>query len=125
MADNSTHPAECLFDLTYLEELAKGNNDFITKMLSLFIEHTPAAVKEIQVAYNEENFEQVRKLAHHIKPSIDNMGIRCLKNEIREIEANAETYKTSARLEWLITSLSKIINEVVATLPQPSTVLSA
>jgi PAS domain S-box-containing protein len=105
-----------LYDLTQLNTLARGNKEFIGKMIALFIEQVPASVKEIQEAYEQKDFEKVKKTAHRIKPSIDTMGIESLKEEIREIEQSAEAYQTSPQLELLIKNLEKIITEVVSKL---------
>jgi HPt (histidine-containing phosphotransfer) domain-containing protein len=58
----------------------------------------------------------VRKIAHKIKPSIDNLDINNIKNEVREIEMNAESYKSSEQLENLILKVENVMNVVVAQL---------
>lgn len=85
-------------------------------MITLFITQAPSSVSEIKEAYAENDFERVKKIAHRLKPSIDNLGIISLKHEIRSIEKNAETLKTSKELEQLISNLETVINEVVITL---------
>ncbi len=105
-----------LYDLTGLHEIARGNADFITKMVDIFVQQTPAAVEAIKTAYFTGELEIVKKTAHKIKPSIDNMRITSLKNEIREIELLAETNDKSARLEELISLLEKTITKVVDSL---------
>lgn len=102
-----------LYNLSKLEEIAKGNVTFINKMITMFIEQTPAAVEEIQYAYANKNFEAVKKIAHRIKPSIDNMGITSLKTEIREIEKLAETNSELPQLELQIKKLHEVISKVV------------
>ncbi len=47
------------------------------------------------------------------------MGIQSLKNEIRDIEKNAEAYQTSEQLESLISTVEKVIMEVVNKLTVP------
>ena len=60
-------------------------------------------------------------VAKQCLPSIENfslkdsfpLGISTLKEEIREIEKNAETYGTSEQMERLITKLDEVIKEVI------------
>jgi PAS domain S-box-containing protein len=109
-------PETDLYDLSKLEDIAKGNKVFIDKMIALFVEQVPLSVTEIKDAYAAKDFEKVKKTAHRIKPSIDSMGIALLTNDIREIEKMADVYQTSEQLESLITKLDDVINKVVTKL---------
>ncbi len=102
-----------LYNLSKLYDIAKGKESFVNRMIQLFIEHTPASVLEISNAYSEGDFEKIKKVAHRLKPSIDNMGIAELKNEIREIEELAEANKPSERLEKLISTLQNVVEDVL------------
>ncbi len=107
---------KALYDLTKLNEIARNNKVFIDKMINLFIDQVPAAVEEIQAAYLDKNFDVVKRTAHRIKPSIDNMGIGTLKAEVREIEALAIENQNSPKLIQLIQQLDSTIKKVVHSL---------
>ena len=101
-----------LYSLLKLEEIAKGNQEFIHKMIQLFLDQTPVAIENMKLAYQAEEFSEVKAIAHRIKPSIDTLGIRSVKNDIKDIEKNAEHYKTSIQLESLILKLDQVLNQV-------------
>jgi PAS domain S-box-containing protein len=105
-----------LYDLTKLEAIARGNTSFVNKMVNLFKEQAPATMLEIEEAYAQQNFEKVGKLAHRLKPSIDNMGISSLKETIRDMETNAVAYGHSEKLSLLISETRNCIQQVVNTL---------
>jgi CheY-like chemotaxis protein len=105
-----------LFDLTKIQTIARGNKEFVTKMIELFIETTPVSIIDMKTAYSNKDFDKVKKIAHRIKPAIDNLEISGIKNDVREIEMNAETYQTSEQLEILISKVEQVINEVVTNL---------
>lgn len=105
-----------LYDLSQIETIARGSQDFIQKMLSLFIEQVPNSVKELFHAYADEDFEKLSDIAHRIKPALDNMGIVSLKEEIREIEKFSVAYGKSERLEYLLKKVAEVINQVVYSL---------
>jgi len=111
VAINATDP---LYDLSKLKEISRGNSEFVDKMINLFIEQVPAAVAEIQSAWLNNDFGQVKKVAHRIKPSIDNMGIHSLRDEIRRIEILALENKYSDELRELILQLEHITGKVIA-----------
>jgi CheY-like chemotaxis protein len=105
-----------LFDLTKIQTIARGNKEFVTKMIELFIETTPVSIIDMKTAYSNKDFDKLKKIAHRIKPAIDNLEISGIKNEVREIEMNAETYQTSEKLEILISKVEQVIDEVVTNL---------
>lgn len=103
-----------LYDLTKLIEIARGNQEFIDKMVKLFVDQTPPAFEKMVNALRQNEAKTIKEVAHRIKPSIDNMGISSLKSPIREIEQLAsETAPDFTRLRQLILASQRIISEVV------------
>lgn len=85
----TSHPVsqpEKLYDMTKMLELSRGNMDFIVKLVKLFVEQTPDAVIAMQQAFEKADYVALGKVAHRVKPSIDNLGIHLLKNDIRFLE---------------------------------------
>jgi len=108
-----------LFDLTNIKNLSRGDQSFVKKMIEIFIEHTPTSIQEIKVAYKQDDFTTISKIAHRMKPSIDNMGIFSLKNPIRELESNAkmeviDKNKISSLIDIIENTLIKVIKELKA-----------
>ena len=115
MFDNSNIVA-----LTDPESIAKGNVEFIEQMIGIFIDMANRSISEIKDAYHKDDFKTISKVAHRLKPSIDNMGIVILKEEIRELESSAEAYKRSEKLEKLLVHTEKILKEVIVQLKHRS-----
>lgn len=120
LPDKAEKPVEkegsALFDLSKLKGIANGNEAFVKKMIQLFIDQTPPSVAAMEAAYRANDFEAVSKIAHRIKPSIDNMGILSLKSDIREIELQAVEYQQSESLFKLIDHVKSVIGMVVENL---------
>ncbi len=85
-----------LYDLQQLIEIAAGNQDFVDKMVAMFLEMTPALVNRIESGIQLQDWDEVKSAAHKMKPSLDMMGINSLHAVIRSIEENA---KLGERLE--------------------------
>jgi len=102
-----------LYDLNKLKELSRGDKEFIKKMISLFVEQAKVSLDEINFAYKLNDHDKIHKVAHRLKPSIDNMGISSLKKEIRELESLAKDQmnvkELSPLIEYLNTTLLKVI----------------
>ncbi len=75
-----------LYDLSGLKELSHGDNSFVDKMLQLFVKMSGNVIIELDDALKRDDYQQINKTAHRMKPSIDNMGIESLKGKIRELE---------------------------------------
>jgi PAS domain S-box-containing protein len=105
-----------LFNLSKLESLSGGNQSFIKKMIDLFVTLSSQSVTQINEAYDQNDFVQVGKLAHKLKPSLDNLSIDSLKETIKDIEKNAKDYGKSDKLKSLITQVQKTVEAVNAQL---------
>ncbi len=107
----STDSNNKLYDLTMIQSVSGGDKAFIKKMILLFIETVPQNVKELVESMEKKNWEQVSKMAHKLKSTIDSMGIRSIHDQIRSVELNA---KNLQQLE-LLPSTVKQIETVVST----------
>lgn len=101
-----------LYDLTSLKKIAGGNQDFISKMITLFSEITPKHVEEMKICLIENDFEAIGKIAHGMKPSIDQMGIKSLYQTIRDLEKNGKENTNTNQIPNLITEVENVINTV-------------
>jgi CheY-like chemotaxis protein/HPt (histidine-containing phosphotransfer) domain-containing protein len=87
---HSDHSENKLYDLTMIHSVSGGDKAFIKKMILLFIETVPQNVQELVDATEKGNWELVSKMAHKLKSTIDSMGIRTLRDQIRSVELNAK-----------------------------------
>ena len=64
-----------IYNLDKINEMAEGDEDFINSVISVFLEEVPQDLELLEVALNEQNHDQVYKLAHKIKPNVDLLGM--------------------------------------------------
>ncbi len=105
-----------LYDLSKLQDLARGDKEFVKKMVKVFEIQVATSLSEFKEGYNDNDFDKIRKVAHRMKPSIDNMGIVSLKNEMREIEKCAVEYGKSEQLEVLLAKVESVLLQVMSEL---------
>jgi PAS domain S-box-containing protein len=105
-----------LYDLTKLNAMSKNDDVFVKKIMKLFIDEATITLKEMNAAISNRDLAKIKSLAHSIKPSIDNLGIHSLKNEIREIEALASKNEDPAKLVLLVEQLNNILQTVIVSL---------
>lgn len=106
-------PDELLYDLSSLQNDHPSNKAFLIKMLSLFIETIPVSVENMMAYFEKNQFDQVSKVAHKIKPSIDGAGILVLKQRIRNVEDFSEKKGNVIQLKADLELIQKVIDEVI------------
>ena len=106
-------PNELLYDLSSLKSDHPSNKAFLIKMLYLFIETIPVSVESMMVFFEKNQFDQVSKVAHKIKPSIDGAGILVLKECIRNVEDFSEKKGNVIQLKTDLELIQKVIGEVI------------
>ncbi len=62
-----------------VEAVSGGDGAFIKKMIALFIETVPQNVEALKQSLQSGNWEQVAKMAHKLKSTVDSMGIVSIK----------------------------------------------
>jgi HPt (histidine-containing phosphotransfer) domain-containing protein len=107
---------EPLYDLTYLKNLQNGDNDFIEQMMEIFIDLAKNSITEIRKAFSDGDYEQVRRIAHKIKPSIEQMGIKSIVDTIKTLEKFDYIEKEPSQMEIMINEITKVLNKVVESL---------
>ena len=114
----STSSNAALWDLEKLRELCRGNEEFLQKMLRLFLEQTPLRIKDMQKAFADKNWKAVSDTAHKMKPSLDNMGINALRETVRNLEKATEftPEKNQEHLAYFQIILEKVLEDLKGSL---------
>lgn len=102
-----------LFDLGTLEKMSRGNQQFVTKMINIFISISKENVDILKNAMEENDLQTLKKAVHKIKPSIDQMGIVSLRDVVRRIEKYDLNTGNRQDLESLVSKLNATLLEVV------------
>jgi CheY-like chemotaxis protein len=100
---------EPLYDLSKLLSMVRDNDDFLIRMLKLFINEVPVSAKKIIHAYETGDFESLKYYAHLIRPSINNLGINPIKEEVLQIELLAQSNQKTDELAAMIEKVDKVI----------------
>jgi HPt (histidine-containing phosphotransfer) domain-containing protein len=105
-----------LFDLSKLIQLSKGDDAFLEKVITLFIEQALLSLDDLHTALKKNDFGKIKSVAHKLKPSIDNVGIHSLKNTICKIENLALLNQPSPDFLHLINELNDTLKQVISAL---------
>jgi len=103
-------------DLSYLQKLANGSNEFIQQMITLFIEQTPEAVGKLEKHLAEHDWGSLGKVAHKMKPSVMFVGIKEIEKEVKLIEDYATSETHTEELPGMIAHVKTVCNEAISEL---------
>ena len=85
-------------------------------MTKLFSEIIPKYIEEMEIALKNKDLEAVSKVAHKLKPSLFNMNIHILKEDIKTIEfcliEKTEYEDLKQICDHFIQILKEIINSI-------------
>ncbi len=87
---NNSEEDKILYDLRNIQALSRGNDDFIQKMLSIFITQTQETIPMVEKAFEEKNYAEIARLIHRIKPSIEGVGIYSIKETVKDLEVKSK-----------------------------------
>jgi PAS domain S-box-containing protein len=102
-----------LYDLSMVESVSGGDQHFIKKMVALFIETVPQNLQDLSRATGAANWEQVGKTAHKLKSTVDSMGIKSIRQEIRSVEANAKQSQSLQEIPALVEKIESVIRQCI------------
>ncbi len=101
-------------DLSYLNDIADGNAEFIIDMIDIFMQQTPVYFDQLDKAIQEKDWKVAGDVAHKIKPTLAFMGVEAAKEQMADVERKArnldhteETIKDLLRISLLWPSKDK------------------
>ncbi len=93
---------EPLVDLSFLKKMSRGNRVFVMNMINMFFETSQPLIEQIKRSHKNGEMEKVRKNIHKMKPSVDSMGMKLLKNLLSRIENSIDKQQHLDKIDdWL------------------------
>jgi len=103
-----------LFDLSKLVSTSRGDEQFITMMLQMFVQEIPKAVEELEKAAELKDFIALGSIAHRIRPSVLSYGIITLEKSLEKLERLNEEFLEEEESMEIARNICSILNSVVA-----------
>lgn len=100
------------FSLKKLEEISRGNQGFVDRMLTIFYKQSNDAIIQLKEAVENNDHLSISKIAHKIKPSLDNLAIDILTDKVRELE-KIDQEKEITEVSELVKNFCDLLEKVV------------
>lgn len=104
---------EKLYNLESLNEIVDNDQEEVKEMLQMFLDLAPATLTEMQEAYQEQNYEELGKLAHKLKSSLRLMEIKKLEPVILAIEKDSKEKRNLKNLDALMNELNELLPKAI------------
>lgn len=75
------------YDLTKLRALARGREEFVVKIIRSFLRNIPDSLANLRAAAAIGSWDEVAKITHHIKPSLESVGVPRVAEAVQQLEA--------------------------------------
>ena len=105
---------EKLYSLEELEAISDGDKGFITTMKQIFEEEMLISLDKLNKAFADKDLNTIRLTAHTMKPSIDNLHINSVRDEVRLLESMATGNASLDVLLPLAQKVESVIRDVIA-----------
>ena len=102
-----------LYNLSSLNNLSRGNKEFVEKMISIFIDQAKITIEKVESAIENESFIDVSQLIHKIKPSIEGLGVISILEDVRILEKIAKDSNDKKQIEAIFSGIKEVLIEVV------------
>lgn len=103
-------------DLTYLREIAKGSDEFIIQMLTLFIDQTPQILIRVDKALGSKDWKTLRLVVHKMRPSIMFVGLAEIIDDVPLLEDYAAEEVHLDKIPPLVDKIKKICTKAIVEL---------
>jgi len=105
-----------IYNLDKINEMAEGDQAFISLVISAFLEEVPEDLEGLEAAIDDQDHEKVYKLAHKIKPNVDILGMEQTRAWALEIETLGKSSANMEQIREKFPMLKRDVLQVVAEL---------
>ena len=107
-----------LVDLSGLERVTSGDFEFMKKMVTMIIEETPENIKEFRTLGEKDKWNEIRNLAHKIKPSITFVSSYELVSLLEDIDGSENEDFILSKIDELCSLLDLLQTQLIEELSQ-------
>jgi PAS domain S-box-containing protein len=110
---SSTAP---LYDLSNVRQLVQNDETVVRRLAWAFIQTTPAILTALDEALTKRNWQGLSDAAHHLKSSLDGLGVESLRTVIREVESYNTDPPAPAQAAQQVAQVRAVTEQVMAAL---------
>ena len=110
------NPNQPLYNLNVLHNSSGGNDEFVLEMVGVFVKQTIATIEKIDAALEANNFPEISRLIHKIRPSTGNMGVLSIQSKMKTLEKIAKETQNKQKITAIYRLVKKTLQHVISQL---------
>ena len=110
LENKNTNLKEAYYSLEKLNEMSGNNGEFIQNMINIFQRTILKSMDDFDTAIENREIEFIKQIAHKIKPSIHNLEIKSVYQEIEDLETGKLNIN---EIQTMVNKLKTIIKLVL------------
>jgi len=107
-------------DLTYLKNMADGNEDIVLDLIHIFIDQVDEFRDGMQKGLIEKDWQMLSKVAHKAKSSVAVMGMKDMADQLKNLELNSMNGINTEHYNEIVNDFFEACNEAVIELKKYS-----
>lgn len=104
---------EELFSLVKIEDMSRGNESFVQRMIGIFVDDIPKSMDKILLAMENKDYSIIKAGIHRIKPSLKMMCINSIESDVEKLEYNCEQMVSLEDVPFLVSKINNVLIRVV------------
>jgi HPt (histidine-containing phosphotransfer) domain-containing protein len=101
------------YDLSFLNKISNGDQDFILDMIRTFKSTAPVSVQKMKSLLKEKKYESISREAHRVIPGISFLGVKYIEENLMKIEDYSKKKENLEQLMTLILLVEDNINQLI------------
>lgn len=100
-----------IVNLSYLVESSLNDEEYVKMMIDMYIKNTPEYLSKFKTLQEQNDLDELKRLAHKFKASVTIMGIESATVIIETLEKNISENKDLGKIPEMITELASICTD--------------
>lgn len=100
-------------NLSFFKQNSFGDTVLYRELLSIFVKTTPEMVGQMQAALQNNNYDQLSKIAHKLKSNVQSVGLQHVYNVLEDIESNKFSGTADVRLKATLQTIEQECHNAV------------
>ncbi len=100
-------------DLSYLRDVAGGDNDFLNEMTDTFLIQAPKEIDDLEDHFKEKNWNMLAATAHKMRPSLSFLGLKDAADKACTIEENSNQKVGLEEVQQLISDIKQACTQAI------------
>ncbi len=94
------------YSLENLEEMSRGNSDFVKRMAFMFVTESSKSIDKIRAAFEQRDYNTIHSAIHRLKPSTEVLQMEEVIKSLTQVQALCKN-ESDAGMDHLLRNIEQ------------------